>query len=70
MISYDEELAAKDAEIAECNRKLSAAPDTRFHSGHTEPVTATSDSLPRHSSTTSGSRRGKARPASRPFLWR
>ena len=64
-ISYDEELAAKDAEIAELNRKLSAAHDARSCSGHAEPVAATSDSLPRHSSTTSGtsgSRRGKAPP--------
>lgn len=64
-ISYDEELAAKDAEIVELNRKLPAAQGTCDHSDHKEPVAATASHQPL---TTSGSHRGKA-PTGRPFLW-
>ena len=65
-ISYDEEMAAKDAEIAELKEKLSAAPGTHCRSDNADLVTASSDSLPRTTCGASGSRRGKAPPVS-PF---
>ena len=61
-ISYNEELAAKDAEIAELKGKLSAAPGTHCRSNHADLVAASSDSLPRTTSGASGSRRGKTPP--------
>ena len=65
-ISYDEEMAAKDAEIAELKEKLSAAPGTHCRSDNADLVTASSDSLPRTTCGASGSRRGKA-PTVNPF---
>lgn len=62
--SYDEELVAKDAEIAELNRKLSTASSAHGDDDHVVAAAAY-DSLHHHSPTTSGSsvlRRGKAPP--------
>ena len=61
-ISYDEELTAKDAEIAELKVKLSAAPATHRRSDHGDLVAASSDGLPRTASGAAGSRCGKAPP--------
>ena len=60
IISYDEELVAKDAEIAKLKGKLSAAPGTHCRGDHADLVTASSDSLPRTTCGASDSRRGKA----------
>ena len=56
-IMYDEELAAKDDEIAELHKKLAVAP----HSDHTEGHERTHHAPPATSLTT-GPRRGKAPP--------
>ena len=61
-ISYDEELATKDAEIAELKRRLSAAPGMLPHSDFIDHAVDAHESRPRHSPTVGGPRRGKAPP--------
>ena len=48
MRGSNEELAAKDAKIAELNRRLLAASGAHSGSDHTEPDTTTSNRLPCH----------------------